>query len=144
MGTEEDNPALAALFTDERMDRINTPLADDEELDDMGFVEEFDLADFIPLDYATAGYFAYEGSLTTPPCTNIVRWHVMNAKAQISENQMSAFRSLMESDTRSQVPNYREVQENVNQVYACMSTVPPTDEPSPSPTNKPTKKSRRK
>merc|ERR1712129_398991 len=74
----------------------------------------------------------------------IVRWHVMNAKAQISEDQMDAFRSLMESDTRSQAPNYRETQENVNTVYACMSAVPPTDEPSPSPTNKPTKKSRRR
>jgi len=130
--TEEDNPALAALFSDERMDRINTPLADDEELDDLDFVEEFDLADFIPLDYATAGYYAYEGSLTTPPCTNIVRWHVMNAKAKISEGQMEKFRELLQADgVHSQAPNFREPQTNVNTVYGCMDAKEIKDDRSP-------------
>merc|ERR1719400_1746636 len=130
--TEEDNPALAALFSDERMDRINTPLADDEELDDLDFVEEFDLADFIPLDYATAGYYVYEGSLTTPPCTNIVRWHVMNAKASISEKQMEQFRTLLGADgEHTQAPNYREVQNNPNTVYGCMDAKKVKDDRSP-------------
>merc|ERR1712083_582391 len=87
----EDNPAFGALFASERLDRYESPLADDEELSDLDFVEDFSLADLIPIDYPTAGYYAYEGSLTTPPCTNIVRWHVMNAKASISEKQMEQF-----------------------------------------------------
>merc|ERR1712039_120429 len=118
--SEEDNPAFEAMFADERMDRIETPLADGEELNELDFVEGLDLADLIPLDYATAGYYAYEGSLTTPPCTNIVRWHVMNAKAKISEGQMEKFRELLQADgVHSQAPNFREPQTNVNTVYGC-------------------------
>jgi len=119
--SEEDNPAFDALFTNARMNRIDTPLAEGTELDELDFVEEFKLSDMIPLDYATAGYYAYEGSLTTPPCTNIVRWHVMNAKAKISEAQMEKFRDLLGADgEHSQAPNFREPQDNVNTVYGCM------------------------
>merc|ERR1711933_24546 len=121
------------------------------ELNELDFVEGLDLADLIPLDYATAGYYAYEGSLTTPPCSNIVRWHVMNAKAQISEAQMERLRTIMESETRSQAPNYREPQENVNEVYACMSAIQepspvtfPISAPTEIPTKKPTQRVRRR
>merc|ERR1712019_290993 len=130
--SEEDNPAFEAMFADERMDRIETPLADGEELNELDFVEGLDLADLIPLDYATAGYYAYEGLLTTPPCTNIVRWHVMNAKAKISEAQMEKFRDLLGADgEHSQAPNYREVQNNPNTVYGCMDAKKITDDRSP-------------
>merc|ERR1712241_1227147 len=91
-----------------------------EELNELDFVEGLDLADLIPLDYATAGYYAYEGSLTTPPCTNIVRWHVMNARASISEAQMEKFRGLMmDSTNKTLAPNYREIMPSFSEVHAC-------------------------
>merc|ERR1711902_286917 len=118
--SEEDNPAFEAMFADERMDRIETPLADGEELNELDFVEGLDLADLIPLDYATAGYYAYEGSLTTPPCTNIVRWHVMNARQTIGVNQIAQFRALMmDGSNKTLAPNYREIMPTFNEVYAC-------------------------
>jgi len=130
--SEEDNPAFEALFASERLDRYESPLADDEELSDLDFVEDFSLADLIPIDYPTAGYYAYEGSLTTPPCTNIVRWHVMNAKASISEKQMEQFRTLLGADgEHTQSPNYREVQANPNTVYGCMDAKKIKDDRSP-------------
>merc|ERR1719461_822842 len=150
----EDNPAFDNILSDDRLTRITFPLdSDDEPLDELDIVQNFDLMDLVPDDYATAGYFAYEGSLTTPPCSNIVRWHVMNAKAQISEAQMEKLRTIMESDVRSQAPNYREPQENVNEVYACMSAIQepspvtfpisaPTEIPTKKPTQKPTQRVR--
>merc|ERR1719237_563356 len=81
----------------------------------------------------------------------------MNAKAQISESQMEKLRTIMETDAHPQAPNYREPQENVNEVYACMSAVQvpvtdpvtfpisaPTEAPTNKPTNKPTQRIRRR
>merc|ERR1719229_1035735 len=74
----------------------------------------------IPSDIGSRGYYAYEGSLTTPPCTNIVRWHVMNARQTIGVNQIAQFRALMmDSSNKTLAPNYREVMPTFNEVYAC-------------------------
>merc|ERR1711978_758498 len=87
---------------------------------ELDFVEGLDLADLIPLDYATAGYYAYEGSLTTPPCTNIVRWHVMNARQTIGVSQMAKFREMMQdTSNKTMAPNYREIMPTFNEVFAC-------------------------
>eukprot|EP01084_Bolivina_argentea_P242829 407241_1 len=81
------------------------------------------------------GYYAYEGSLTTPPCTNINRWHVMNARGYIGTSQLETFRTLLSAEGQTVAPNYREVQQNVNTVYSCQD---PTPKPTPGPTAKPT------
>merc|ERR1711933_355955 len=129
----EDNPAFTSLFSVLEKDGVKLPPAADNKIS--AVVEEFKLSDMIPLDYATAGYYAYEGSLTTPPCTNIVRWHVMNAKASISEAQMEKFRDLLTADgEHSQAPNYREVQNNPNTVYGCMDAKKVTDDRNPTTT----------
>lgn len=44
--------------------------------------------------YSSAGaYFAYEGSLTTPPCTNDTQWIVMTEPATMSREQLEKYRS---------------------------------------------------
>merc|ERR1719356_1538738 len=115
---EEDNPAFDSLFSVMDEQHITYPPSAD---DASHVVKDLDLSGLIPSDVTTRGYYAYEGSLTTPPCTNIVRWHVMNAKAKISEAQMEKFRDLLGADgEHSQAPNFREVQNNPNKVYGCM------------------------
>eukprot|EP01059_Diplonema_ambulator_P004712 TRINITY_DN14434_c0_g1_i2.p1 TRINITY_DN14434_c0_g1~~TRINITY_DN14434_c0_g1_i2.p1 ORF type:complete len:270 (+),score=32.45 TRINITY_DN14434_c0_g1_i2:60-869(+) len=42
-----------------------------------------------------AEYVAYRGSLTTPPCTESVRWHVYTTPIQIPPSQLRAFRAAM-------------------------------------------------
>lgn len=44
------------------------------------------------------GYFSYEGSLTTPPCTTDVRWYIMKTLGCISERQLEKFRSVKGAD----------------------------------------------
>jgi len=114
--TNETNPAFETIFED-HLDNIQYP-------DKRGYseiVHGLDLRELIPEYIESAGYYAYEGSLTTPPCTNIVRWHVMNARGYIGEDQVEQFRKLFADDFGSQIsPNYREVQDNVHTVYACM------------------------
>merc|ERR1712087_1001696 len=124
------NPAFDAIFGDhdEHLEHIRWP----HKSHHTEVITGLDLAELIPGDINTAGYYAYEGSLTTPPCTNIVRWHVMNAKASISEKQMEQFRTLLGADgEHTQSPNFREPQTNPNTVYGCMDAKKIKDDRSP-------------
>lgn len=119
--SEEDNPAFDAILNATIMEHVNLPAEPaNASFTGLNIVKHLNLTALIPADYASAGYYAYEGSLTTPPCTDIVRWHVMNAKGSISESQMERFRGLMSTAEHHIAPNFREVQSNSNPVYACM------------------------
>ena len=48
----------------------------------------FDAAGLLP---AERGYFTFEGSLTTPPCSEQVRWFVLKAPVSLDEAQVAAF-----------------------------------------------------
>ena len=50
-----------------------------------------DLASMMPTDTA---FYSYDGSLTTPPCYQSVRWHVFKTRASVSAGQLAALRTL--------------------------------------------------
>lgn len=50
------------------------------------------------------GYFRYSGSLTTPPCTEGVRWFVMQSRPGLSKRQLLGFQKALKT------PNNRRVQ----------------------------------
>ena len=58
-------------------------------------------ADLLPRDRE---YYYYDGSLTTPPCSEGVRWFVMKEPVELSEEQLELFKEVMG------VPNNRPVQ----------------------------------
>merc|ERR1711971_812607 len=43
-------------------------------------------------------YYYYKGSLTTPPCTETVDWHVMEGAIRITEEDLEVLRSLTYKD----------------------------------------------
>jgi carbonic anhydrase len=49
---------------------------------------------------ADRGYWTYEGSLTTPPCTEGVRWFVFEQELSLSRDQLRAFANLYKVNTR--------------------------------------------
>ena len=59
---DEDNEAFDAIFADD----VDVQYADTSDI-----VSDLDLNDLIPPDIKSAGYFAYEGALTSPPCSDI-------------------------------------------------------------------------
>jgi carbonic anhydrase len=76
-------------------------------------VESFNPADILPVNPA---YFTYMGSLTTPPCTEDVKWFVMRQTVDISFRQLSAFKERYKSNSRpSQPVNGRRIQEYVEE-----------------------------
>jgi carbonic anhydrase len=47
------------------------------------------------------GYWTYTGSLTTPPCTEGVRWFVFEQELSLSRDQLRVFASLFRVNSRS-------------------------------------------
>jgi carbonic anhydrase len=62
---------------------------------------EIDLASFLPTE-GTA--FRYEGSLTTPPCSEVVRWTVMQTPIEASPAQLAVFARLFPNNARPVQP----------------------------------------
>jgi carbonic anhydrase len=57
-----------------------------------------------------ARYYTYDGSLTTPPCSESVTWFVLEREAHLSEEQASAFHAVLGDNARPvQGLNHRSV-----------------------------------
>lgn len=87
----EANPALAKLWA-QMPEKAGNKLALEAKLNP---------AELLPED---RDYYRYNGSLTTPPCTEGVRWLVMKNPVPVSKEQVEAFAHLMHH------PNNRPVQ----------------------------------
>jgi carbonic anhydrase len=65
--------------------------------------------ELLPPDH---GYFTYLGSLTTPPCTEIVTWYILKAPTQLSLQQVQTFKKYYSNNVRPVQPlNDRTVQQ---------------------------------
>ncbi|WBS04993.1 carbonic anhydrase family protein [Pseudoduganella sp. SL102] len=61
----------------------------------------FDAAALLPAQHA---YYAYMGSLTTPPCSEGVHWQVLKQPVEVSKAQLAAFRKLYRMNARPVQP----------------------------------------
>ena len=53
---------------------------------------------------ANKAYYKYDGSLTTPPCSEGVHWHVLKEPIEISQEQLVAFQTLFPVNARPVQP----------------------------------------
>ncbi|KAF1412743.1 Carbonic anhydrase 9, partial [Spheniscus humboldti] len=73
-------------------------------------VPGFNIAGLLPANLKL--YFHYNGSLTTPPCYQTVKWTVFNQTMLLSHDQMSMLvKSLRNDDDKPLQNNYRPVQD---------------------------------
>ena len=63
----------------------------------MKVTDDVDPAGFLPAD---RGYWTYIGSLTTPPCTEGVRWFVYENELTISRDQMRTYTAIFRMNSR--------------------------------------------
>ena len=87
-----ENPLLRVLWG-------NIPQTAGEEVTRKKVV--INAASFLPGDQ---NYYMYDGSLTTPPCTEPVRWYVMKTVIEASPSQISAFAKLYPNNARPVQP----------------------------------------
>ncbi|MGB6974803.1 MAG: carbonic anhydrase family protein [Terracidiphilus sp.] len=97
---DEPNPTLATLW-----DHLPTAAGTSQDLASM-----VNPAGLLPGD---GNYWTYMGSLNTPPCTEGVRWFVMQTPVTISRQQYRAFVALFRVDSRPlQDTNRRRIEAN--------------------------------
>ncbi len=70
-------------------------------VDEQSMVAAFDVTAVLPRDRSM---YRYAGSLTTPPCTEGVRWQVLQEPTPISEAQVAAFSSIITANARPVQP----------------------------------------
>lgn len=68
---------------------------EESEVEDLGI--SITLEDLLPEQFS---YFTYQGSLTTPPCSEIVRWLVLDTPIELSAEQIEHFASIFEINAR--------------------------------------------
>jgi carbonic anhydrase len=84
-----ENPLLATLWSNlpkERSDHHSVSAK-----------QAINAADLVPGNHS---YFTYTGSLTTPPCTEGVRWIVLKTPEEISKSQLDEFAARYPNDAR--------------------------------------------
>ncbi|NOZ47070.1 MAG: carbonic anhydrase family protein [Chlorobi bacterium] len=69
--------------------------------------EMIDLLSLLPKNKS---YYYYNGSLTTPPCTEVVSWYVLEKQIEASAEQIEKFSTILNNNYRPVMPlNNREV-----------------------------------
>jgi len=85
-----DDGTLAVIGVFYEVGEANEALAKFwDELPNVGSANpvDFNAAELLPEDRTT---YTYDGSLTTPPCSEVVSWHVMKTPVSISQEQLDA------------------------------------------------------
>ena len=72
---------------------------------------QINVAEMLPSD---RGYYALEGSLTTPPCTENVSWFVLKRPAALSADEIAQFSRWYRRDARPTQPLYGRVVRETN------------------------------
>lgn len=75
-----ENPEIAAIWPS-----MPTSKADEKTIDD----QMVNVAKLLPSD--TDSFYRYYGSLTTPPCSEVVNWIVMKEPIEVSRSQIKQF-----------------------------------------------------
>ncbi|XP_047736802.1 putative carbonic anhydrase 3 [Hyalella azteca] len=108
--SSRDNPALAPVLQQVQnirrgrgtpMTPVNAPYA---------------VASLLPDD--TKSFYRYEGSLTSPPCNEVVIWTVFKEPVHVSQNQLELMRTLLDLHDEPIEDNFRNPQPlNNRRVY---------------------------
>uniref|UniRef100_A0A8D2LGW4 Receptor-type tyrosine-protein phosphatase gamma n=1 Tax=Varanus komodoensis TaxID=61221 RepID=A0A8D2LGW4_VARKO len=74
------------------------------------FLDPFVLRDLLPASLGS--YYRYTGSLTTPPCSEIVEWIVFRMPVPISYRQLEAFYSIFTTEQQDHVKSVEYLRNN--------------------------------
>jgi len=67
---------------------------------DSGRVREFNLTALLPTSFESK-FYTYPGSLTTPPCSQVVTWFVFEDVVKLSDDQLELLRDAQTYEVRA-------------------------------------------
>jgi carbonic anhydrase len=67
---------------------------------------QIDVSQIIPFDHR---YYTFSGSLTTPPCSENIRWFVLEHPATVSAEEIEEFSGLYRNNARPTQPLYNRI-----------------------------------
>ncbi|MDQ0192059.1 carbonic anhydrase [Paenibacillus wynnii] len=83
------------------LNKIWSMLPAEENEEGVAIEGDFDMNKLLPADLHS---FRYQGSLTTPPCTEGVQWIVLESSVPWSEEQINKFKAIFPHDNRPVQP----------------------------------------
>ncbi|XP_017796318.1 PREDICTED: carbonic anhydrase 2-like [Habropoda laboriosa] len=101
--TDKPNPTFESIVS--QMQEIAT-VGSNVTINDTGLLSKLVAPDLTSAEH----YFTYKGSLTTPPCLEIVQWIDFIQPQHLSHEQIAAFRSIQSIDGTNLTHNFRPVQ----------------------------------
>jgi len=93
----QDNPLVGELWKD---------LPKEKEKEEFPSNIQIDISRILPAD---RGYFTFDGSLTTTPCSENVEWYVLKHPTTLSAAEIEQFSRLYRNDARPTQPLYDRV-----------------------------------
>jgi carbonic anhydrase len=90
----ESHPTIAEL----------APALPGEEGETLPTEGEIDALELLPPDPESSPRWSYEGSFTTPPCTEGVRWNVFKRPMELSASQIASLREFYDGNNRPVQP----------------------------------------
>jgi carbonic anhydrase len=95
---EEDHPVFLSILKDDAPVKLGKEkvFAD----------KKIDVAEYFPRSRKQHKYFMYDGSLTTPPATEGVRWFICTETARLSRGQIDSLKELYFHNNRPIQPIY--------------------------------------
>ena len=117
----------------EEADAILLQFAEAEGMDEVwsdasgSAILSFSITDLVDADDFMDNYYHYWGSLTTPPCTPAVSWHLAQNTIKVRKSTMDTFREKTAEWTTSgghvdATTNFRPVQSNPSCISKCASS----------------------
>ena len=89
---DTSNTGLAKVFTDK------LPAEEVEETDAKTY--SINVSEILPEDHTTANVYRYNGSFTTPPCTEGVDWNIFEEHIKLDTNKVDEFKTLYPNNYR--------------------------------------------
>ncbi|XP_062845230.1 carbonic anhydrase 4-like [Trichomycterus rosablanca] len=96
--------------TNRKYDQFINALKNVKKYETSTAIDKFSLSNLLLSEGNMTNYYRYEGSLTTPQCTEAVIWTVFEHPIPLSKEQLSEFSNLKFSDEKPMVNSFRPVQ----------------------------------
>lgn len=110
--SDSDFAVLGIMFEAGKAYELFTSYLDDFPVTEGKYTsdETINLSSIVPTDLS---YFYYKGSLTTPPCSEVVNWYVLKTPLKASKEQIDKFSNILKDNYRPIMPlNGRKVLSN--------------------------------